>query len=99
MKLGNFYYLFSVSHEKQQRNHYKIISWIDLSLPTDHNTSDCLEEKQDQALPLLRSLSTKERTTQIKNWQQFLQIMNLHDNIGPNKQKAHGKWDVTEKTF
>lgn len=57
MKLGNFYYLFSVSHEKQQRNHYKIISWIDLSLPTDHNTSDCLEEKQHQEPPLLQHLS------------------------------------------
>lgn len=54
MKLGNFYYLFAVSHEKQQRNHYKMTSWIDLSLPTYHNTSDCLEEKQDQELPLLQ---------------------------------------------
>lgn len=41
------------------------------------------------ATPTPISLSTKERITQIKNWQQFLQIMNLHDN-GLNNQKAHG---------
>lgn len=97
IKLGIFYYLFSVSHENQQRNHYKIISWKDLSLPTEHNMSDCLEEKQDQATYLEIPLSTKERITQRKSWQQFLQIMNLHNNLGPNKQKAHGNWDLTEE--
>lgn len=46
------------------------------------------------------SLSPKERITQRKSWQQFLQIMNLHNNLGPNKQKAHGNWDLTkEQTF
>lgn len=57
IKLGIFYCLFSVSHENQERNHYKMISWKDLSLPTHHNTSDCLDEKQDHAIYLDISLS------------------------------------------
>lgn len=40
-----------------------MISWKGLSLPTNHNTSDYVEEKQDQAiyLEISLSLSTKEQ--------------------------------------
>lgn len=96
IKLDFFYPLFPLNHENKQRNRYKMIWWKDLSLPTDHWMkwkkwkTDFLDEKQDQAIYLYQLISTEERITQIKSWQQLLQAVNPHDNLEPNKQKAHG---------